>query len=137
MVILYEMTIIYLEEAEQAYKKEDKEGFQSAVRRTRGCIRELISSLHSEYEPAGNLLQLYLYANRELTRANIRNSKEELAHVKGIMTKLHKAYQEIAVQDTSAPVMGNTQTVYAGLTYGKNSLTESLADQGSNRGFLA
>lgn len=135
VVILYEMILIYLEEAGQAHEKADREGFRAGIRRVRGCIRELISSLHMEYEPAGQLLQLYLYANKELRKADIQNSREELLHVKAMIEKLHKAYQEIAGQDKSGPVMGNTQTVYAGLTYGKNTLTESLADQGSNRGF--
>ena len=33
--------------------------------------------------------------------------------------------------------MNNSQTVYAGLTYGKNVLTENMADQGANRGMFA
>lgn len=51
------------------------------------------------------------------------------------MSKLHDAYEKVGEQDTSGPIMENTQTVYAGLTYGKNTLTENLYDQGSNRGF--
>lgn len=94
-----------------------------------------MASLHFEYEPARNLLQLYLYANRELVRAESRNSTENLLHVKSVITKLHDAYAEVSRYDTSGPIMGNTQMVYAGLTYGKNTLTESLSDQGSSRGF--
>ena len=124
IVILYEMLLSYLEEAQ-------------AIRKARGCLKELMTSLHFEYEPAMNLLQLYLYANREMAMADIRNSMKELEHVRMIMTKLHAAYQQISSQDASEPVMANTQTVYAGLTYGKNDLTENLADQGSNRGFRA
>lgn len=135
VVILYEMLLAYVEEAEDAYEKEDRDGFREGIRKARGCLNELMTSLHFEYEPAMNLLQLYLYANRELARADIKNSVDELGHVKNVMKKLHEAYEEISRQDTSKPVMSNAQTVYAGLTYGKNTLTESLADQGSNRGF--
>lgn len=135
VVILYEMLLTYIEEACDAHEKEDRDGFRDGIRKARGCLKELMTSLHFEYEPAMNLLQLYLYANKELARADIRNSVEELEHVKKIMVKLHEAYEKISGQDTSGPVMSNTQTVYAGLTYGKNTLTESLADQGSNRGF--
>ena len=67
--------------------------------------------------------------------ADVRNSTEELSHVEMIMTKLHEAYKEISGLDTSGPVMANTQTVYAGLTYGRNSLTENLDGQGGDRGF--
>lgn len=137
VVILYEMMLIYLDEAQQAHAKEDREGFREGIRKSRGCLKELMSSLHFEYEPAMNLLQLYLYANRELARADIRNSTQELDHVKMVMTKLHAAYKKISEQDTSGPVMENTQTIYAGLTYGKKALTENLSDQGSSRGFRA
>ena len=137
VVILYEMMLIYLDEAQQAHAKEDREGFREGIRKSRGCLKELMSSLHVEYEPAMNLLQLYRYANRELARADIRNSTQELDHVKMVMTKLHAAYEKISEQDTSGPVMENTQTVYAGLTYGKKALTENLSDQGSSRGFRA
>lgn len=137
VVILYEMLLTYIEEAESAHEKEDREGFREGIRKARGCLNELMASLHFEYEPAMNLLQLYLYANRELVRADIRNGIEELEHVKKIMEKLHEAYRKVSEQDSSDPVMSNAQTVYAGLTYGKNTLTESLADQGSNRGFRA
>lgn len=135
VVILYEMTLVYLKEADEAYDKGENSAFKDSIRKARGCIKELMASLHFEYEPARNLLQLYVFANKELTRASVQNSKKELDHVKKMMEKLHEAYEKIAETDTSGPVMGNTQTVYAGLTYGKNSLVENLANQGSERGF--
>lgn len=137
IVILYEMLLAYIEETRDAHIKGDRDGFRDGIRKARGCLNELMASLHFEYEPAINFLQLYLYANRELARADIRNSVDELEHVERIIKKLHSTYEKISGQDTSAPVMSNTQTVYAGLTYGKNTLTESLAYQGSDRGFRA
>lgn len=135
IVILYEMLLIYLEEARCAYAKENREEFKKGVKRAKACLHELMASLHFEYALSRNLLSLYGYADRELTKADVRNSVQEIAHVEHVITKLHAAYEEISMQDTSAPVMSNTQTVYAGLTYGKNSMAEDLADQGSNRGF--
>lgn len=135
VVILYEMTLTYLKEASEAYDKGEGSAFKDSIRKARGCIKELIASLHFEYEPARNLLQLYIFANKELTRASVQNSKKELDHVKKMMEKLHEAYEKIAEADKSGPVMSNAQTVYAGLTYGKNSLVENLANQGSERGF--
>lgn len=135
VVILYEMMLIYIEEARQANKSQNKESFRQGIKRAKGCLHELMSSLHLEYPIAGNLMKLYAYADRELTKADIKNSTEELAHVQAIIEKLHAAYETVSGQDTSAPVMSNTQTVYAGLTYGRNALNESLADQGGSRGF--
>lgn len=135
VVILYEMLLAYLEEAESAHAEGDKEGFRQGIKRAKCCLHELMSSLHFEYEISVNLMKLYGYADRRLTRADVKNSAEELAHVKAIIGKLHDAYETISAQDDSAPLMANTQTVYAGLTYDKNRLTENLTDQGSSRGF--
>lgn len=135
VVILYEMLLEYMEEAKQAYSNQDKDGFRQGIRRAKGCLHELMASLHFEYALSGNLLQIYAYADRQLTKADIRFSLKEVILVESIMTRLHDAYETVSAQDTSEPVMANTQTVYAGLTYGKNNLTESLTDEGSSRGF--
>jgi len=71
IVILYEMALIYMEEAKNAHAEENRAEFRTAIRRTRGCINELLASLHFEYEMAMQLLQLYLYVNRELARAEV------------------------------------------------------------------
>ena len=44
-VILYEMTITYLEEASRAYDEGDTASFKDSIRKARGCIKELIASL--------------------------------------------------------------------------------------------
>lgn len=41
---------------------------------------------------------------------------------------MKESFEEIAKQDTSGPVMENSQQVYAGLTYGKGSLNEVAID---------
>lgn len=136
ITILYEMVLLYLDEAKEALQTENKADYKNAVRKIRGCMNELTASLHFEYELAQNLLQLYLYINRELVQASIHYETENLNHIEMIIKELHKAYKELEKQDTSGPVMGNTQTVYAGLTYGRNTLTENIADVSANRGFF-
>lgn len=135
IIILYEMILLYLDEAKAALETEDMSAYKNAIRKIRECMNELTASLHFEYELAGNLLQLYLYINSELVQASIRKKAENLDHVEMVIKGLHAAYQQIETQDTSQPVMGNTQAVYAGLTYGKNTLTENIADPDGNRGF--
>lgn len=136
ITILYEMVLLYLDEAKEALQTENKADYKNAVRKIRGCMNELTASLHFEYELAQNLLQLYLYINRELVQASIHYETENLNHIEMIIKELHKAYKELEKQDTSGPVMDNTQTVYAGLTYGRNTLTENIADVSANRGFF-
>jgi flagellar protein FliS len=50
---------------------------------------------------------------------------------------LHDAYAELEKEDTSDKLMGNTQKVYAGLTYGKYSLNEDVTAVSYNRGLMA
>lgn len=135
ITILYEMVLLYIDEAEEALDTGNRMEYKSAIRKIRGCMDELTASLNFDYELAQNLLQLYLYVNRELVKASTHNDRENLEHVRKVIDQLHKAYQQIETQDKSGPVMGNTQTVYAGLTYGRNTLTENIADPSVNRGF--
>ena len=135
ITILYEMVLLYVDEAQEALDAGQKMEYKSAIRKIRGCIDELTASLNLDYELAHNLLQLYFYISRELVKASTHYETENLEHVRLIIGELHKAYQAIEDQDTSGPVMGNTQTVYAGLTYGRNTLTENIADSVTNRGF--
>lgn len=133
VVILYEMTLQYLADAEQSV---NDAGLTEAVRRARGCINELLNSLHREYSPAGELSRLYLYCIRRLAACEVRGDRTILADVRKVIEPLCDAYRQIEDQNTSGPVMNNSQMVYAGLTYGRNQLTENMADQGTNRGML-
>ena len=135
ITILYEMALLYVDEAEEALSAGDRSELKNAVRRIQGCMCELMDSLHMEYEVARNLLQLYLYINREVAKAALHSDTECLEHVRPVLDKLLSAYKQIEGQDASGPVMGNAQTVYAGLTYGRNDLMENAADPAANRGF--
>ena len=66
VVILYEMTLDYLKEAEDAAGSRDEAAFHTGIKRARACIHELSHSLNHEYPVSGNLLQLYLFADRML-----------------------------------------------------------------------
>lgn len=136
VVILYEMLLCYLEEAQAALTEGDKVAFKEAVRKSRGCLNELMQSLNLEYEPAPTLMQLYLFCVRRLAIGEVRRDASALDEIVRVIRPLHGAYEEIAKQNESGPVMNNSQTVYAGLTYGKNTLTENMTDQGTNRGML-
>ena len=134
VVILYEMLVCYLEEGKMSG---DRETLREAVRKARGCVNELMQSLHLEYEPAPALMQLYLFCIRRLAVCEAREDRQVLDEVKKVVQPLHDAYAQIEKLNESGPVMNNSQTIYAGLTYGKSTLTENMADQGTNRGMLA
>lgn len=136
IVILYEITMSYVKDAQKAIGQEKESDFRPALRKARSCVSELMDSLHMEYEIANNLNGLYHYIIREMNSALTERSGKSLDHVLHILEELHEAYGNISGQDSSQPVMENTQAVYAGLTYGKNNLTENLARDPADRGFL-
>ncbi|MCH5344961.1 MAG: flagellar protein FliS [Acetatifactor sp.] len=136
VVILYEMLLSYLDEGEEAFQAQDRAAFKEAIRKARGCLNELMQSLNLEYEPAPSLLQLYLFCIRRLAVCEVRREDKCFAEIRKVIQPLHDAYAELVKLNDQGPVMNNSQTVYAGLTYGRNTLTENMADQGTNRGML-
>ncbi|MCI6812410.1 MAG: flagellar protein FliS [Lachnospiraceae bacterium] len=135
IVILYEMTLAFLEDASLAFDTGDKQEYKKNVRKAKDCLDELIASLDLNYEIALSLHSLYYFYKRQLSSAAIQEKKELLKPVEDMLKELKQSYEKVASQDTSAPLMENAQVVYAGLTYGKGSLNVDLADQSTNRGF--
>lgn len=137
IVVLYEMILAYAEDAKKALEEKEEEEFQKAVQRAKACVVELQNSLNLENAIAMNYFEVYLFLRRELSKAAVCSNITALNNVCDIVTEMHETYLKLSQTDTSRPVMENTQAVYAGLTYGKNSLNESLADQDIDRGFRA
>lgn len=134
VVILYDMALEYLEEGMVA---ENEELLSDAIRKARGCINELLSSLHVEYEVARQMQSLYLFCIRRLATAARKKDKAPIKEVQQVLMPLRDAYKKIAEQNPAGPVMQNAQTVYSGLTYGKTaSLSENLTEAGGGRGMF-
>lgn len=139
VVILYDMLLCYVQDGldHLELSDENQTSFDEAIRKAKNCLRELIHSINPQFEPGPGLLGLCGYCIRRLTSAQIRRSREPLYEIKKIIVPIRDAFEEISARNTMGPVMDNTQTVYSGLTYGKNRLTENMADQSSNRGMYA
>lgn len=125
VVILYEMTDCYLEEGIRGMEQGDVDALELSFSRARGCINELLYSLHLEYEVANNLRQLYMYCLRRMVYARVHMDLQAAQEVKNIFFRLGRAYQEAVKGDSSPAEMKNTQAVYSGLTYGRSGVVES------------
>lgn len=135
VVVIYDMTIEYINEAIEYYEKDEIEEFLDATKKARSCVYELMSVLDTKYQIAIELMPLYLYMNKLLIRSIIKRKPQDFEAIRRMLQGLSEAFTEVAKKDDSPVLMGNTQQVYAGLTYGKGALTESFSNQGSNRGF--
>lgn len=133
LVILYEMYDDYMADAVEAAST-DRAAMREGIRKARLCINQLISTLDMEQELSSTLLRIYLYVTKEMARADVRRDVQGLTVCRRLIGRLRDAYDSISSQDTSGPVMENSQEVYTGLTYGKGALYESSLS-GSNRGF--
>lgn len=137
VVVLYDMILTYIEEARDYLKEDKAELFCDEIKKAQECIRELLSALDMQYEISSELARLYLYVSRTMTRSLVKADGELLTGAESVIKGLRESFQEVAKQDNSPALMGNTQEIYAGLTYGKDSLNENLSDEGGFRGFFA
>ena len=136
VVILYDMTLDYIEEAAGALGDDhDPSEFIEVISKIQGCISELIESLHMEYKPADELRMLYDFCIRRIAVSQAKRDAAILDEVSRVIRPLRDAYSKIVDKNPGGPVMGNSQTVYAGLTYGKDDLIESLSTN-AGRGYL-
>ena len=135
IVILYDIALVYVNDAIAFMEKGDMANARIQADFAKKSIEEMIHNLHFEYELATVLHQLYLSMKKSLRDGIWDNKKELLISVRNNLQKLRDAYDSIVSADESAPVMSHTQSVVAGLTYGRNSLNENLTDAGSDRGF--
>lgn len=134
IVIVYELALSYLDTAIKAFDDDDQEIFKNNASYAGKCVGDLLEALDFNYEPSYPLMRIYVFISKEISLAPIKKDKEGLVVARRLLAKLKKSFDDIAKEDDSAPLMSNTQEVYAGLTYGKGSLNESV-ESASNRGF--
>ena len=138
VVILYEMTLARIEDAEKSYEKNDLSKFDKELKSAQKYVSELMASLDYRYKISYDLLSLYLYTSKQIIRAIVKQNPLTLQSAKVILKKLLTGSEGVSKLDTSGPMMRNTQQLYAGLTYGKGTLNETYVDPGNkSRGFIA
>lgn len=138
VVITFDLIIESIEAAKESFAKEDYLTYDRELKRVQKLLNELMGSLDHRYPVAKDLFQLYSFSNRRVVVALFKRQPELLDNVISIMDKLRVGFEGVAKQDTSGPVMGNTQKLYAGLTYGRHALDEVFVNVNeASRGFKA
>ena len=137
IVILYEMILMEIKEAEEAFEREDMEVFDKELKQAQKYLGELMAALDYRYKLAYDLASLYQYINERIINAMIRKKPDSLKSAVSVLQKLLIGFEGVSREDTSGPMMRNTQQLYAGLTYGKGTLNETYIDPNDgNRGFI-
>ena len=83
--------------------------------------------------------EIVMPALNELEEAYItyKEDPEMFDRVEKVMGELREAFVAVAAEDTSAPLMANTQKYVAGYTYGRTDVKEMAVNFDISRGFLA
>ncbi|MBE5960424.1 MAG: flagellar protein FliS [Lachnospiraceae bacterium] len=128
IVIMYDVILADLASARKAEAEKDFETFEKEMEHAKKFVVELIGCLNLEYAISYELLNLYRFAHKQLVRAGLRRNSETLDSVEEIIGGLRASFHTLSKSDASGPVMQNAQQLYAGLTYSKGSLNESMID---------
>lgn len=138
IVIMYEIILEDIKAAKISYKNNDIESYTKELKHAQRFLSELMGNLNYKYNLSYDLLTLYIFVNKAIITAIYKKTPEKLDGAETVLEKLYGGFKEISKEDTSGPVMQNTQQLYAGLTYGKGVLNETFIDpQQQNRGFMA
>lgn len=135
VVVIYDIYFAHTKCAKEQFEVQDWEGYKFSLQKAAESQSELIRALDMKYEISANLRVIYDYCRRLVYRSIAERRLAFIEESDALMEKLRYAFSEAAKKDTSEPLMRNTQTVYAGYTYGKGTLNENY-DINANRGFF-
>ncbi len=139
VVVIYEVALASIKEGRDALEAGAIADARTEIDRAKSMIQELMYALDMHYNISTYLRQLYIFGYRELCQGIANRDPERFDHTTNILEGLLQSFKEVAKQDDSAPLMKNTQTIVAGLTYGPGSdLRETIGVGVSpSRGFRA
>jgi len=135
IVIMYDIVFAYMDEAKKAHENGQYEDYKTAIKKAQAAIESLMKALDFKYEISKDLHRLYVYTRNCLAKAIYQNRLDGILEAEKILKSLYASFCEAAKTDTSGPLMRNTQQVYAGMTYGRNTLNENCFED-NHRGFF-
>lgn len=137
VVIKFDMFDEYVSSAVSYLDAGDEANWKKELRRAIAVIESFKETLDFKYEISENLFSIYQYCMTQCYKALSLKKKEGLDEVKSIMKRLSASFEEVAKKDDSPALMGHSEKVVAGMTYGKGSLYEGTSLSEPNRGFWA
>lgn len=136
LCIAYSIWLDFAHDVLSYYEKQDFDAYKQSLKKLQKVNQEIINMLSRENAVAGDVKAIHFFANRKIVDSILKKEPVELDRLIVMMEKLKLAFEEISKQDFDEPLMQNTQQVYAGLTYGRGTLNESMDPMGqSNRGY--
>lgn len=135
IVVLYDLAIDYINGACSAYNQSNHDDFRKECVRAEKVVLELADALDFNYDLAKPLYRIYEYVANEISMSVIKNDIAGLRLAVKYLTSLKESFAKVAADDTTGPMLDNSQSVYAGLTYGRGVLNENVTADNYNRGY--
>lgn len=135
VLVLCDIVVTYIDDAIKAYDEEAIEDLSFAAEHAKTALNELIKCFNPKDENGAVTIEILRYIYKLLVKSAIKRKPVELDRAIKLLKDLRVAFEHLHELDTDMPVMQNTHKVYAGLTYGKGTLNESIYTDVAKRGF--
>ncbi|MBR4515516.1 MAG: hypothetical protein IKO61_11595 [Lachnospiraceae bacterium] len=136
ILVLTDIVRVYMSEALSFYKEGNADEYFRSVELCKRALNELIDCFNPGDLLAYRVVSILRFIYDKLVMSAVRGVPQELDRCASMLDNLRIGFVKLHEIDTDGPVMKNTHQVYAGLTYGKGYLNESVGDT-SKRGFTA
>ena len=137
ILVLFDVTRVYILDAIASYDEEDLETYLKYIRMAKKSHNELMSCINPMDDLGKKVLQVFRFIYGKLVMSEVKRKPDDLDRCLVMLDNLKVGFEKLHSIDTEGPVMKNAHQVYAGLTYGKGTLSESTLGDSYNRGFKA
>lgn len=130
ILVLCDIFHTYRNDAMTAYEAGNETAYLQNIELARRTMQELIDCFSKEDALGRNVIAILRFVYGKLVRSEVRRQPDELDRCVQMVDNLRVGFAHLHELDNEGAVMQNVHQVYAGLTYGKGTLNESV--QGVN-----
>ena len=136
ILVLCDIFHTYGNDAIAAYEADDMIAYLQTIGQARRTMQELIDCFSKEDALGRNVIDIFRFIYGKLVRSEVHREPDELDRCIHIVDNLRVGFVHLHELDNEGAVMQNVHQVYAGLTYGKGTLNESIQGVNyENRGY--
>ena len=126
ILVLCDIFHTYGDDAIAAYEADDGTAYLQNIGQARRTMQELIDCFSKGDSLGRNVIAVLRFIYGKLVRSEVRRQPDELDRCVQMVEDLRVGFVHLHELDNEGAVMQNVHQVYAGLTYGKGTLNESI-----------
>ncbi len=137
ILVLFDVVKVYIQDALASYNNEEMDGYYRNISLAKKAHNELMGCINPKDELGRKVLRIFRFIYERLIASELKRKPSDLDRCVLMLDNLQIGFEHLHQIDDEAPVMKNSHQVYAGLTYGKGVLNESIEGNHISRGFKA